>query len=163
MGQTKSTNAPTANWSVDDWAFGTGANALSAEEVMAETSKLPAKLFGGEVIQNDPSMNQMQTDLLSIDETFKNLFRSKKKKQKKSAATSQTTYQEQGQYHHHESQQGHGDYLQPISVDKNASAPSAPLYPQSAQRLTWRCTGCTSENKVSERFCRRCGQAETTF
>ena len=33
--------------------------------------------FGGDVIENDPSMHQLQYDLLSFDETLKNLFRRK--------------------------------------------------------------------------------------
>lgn len=162
MGQKHSMGGGTAGWSADDWAFGTGANALSAEEVIAETSKLPAKLFGGAVIEKDPSMHRIQSDLLNFDDSLKGMFRGKKKKQKKSNGQAQDDYQQE---YYPPSQQGHQDYLQPVPFDQNQMNPSAAAYPpmQSSQRLTWRCTGCTTENKTTERYCRRCGQVETSL
>ena len=167
MGQKQSVGG-TAGWSVDDWAFGTGANALSAEEVITETSKLPAKLFGGEAIEKDPSMHRIQNDLLNFDDSLKGIFRGKKKKQKKSDGNFQEDYHQQ-QQNYPQAQQGHQDYLQPMPIDQAQMNPSAAPYPpqypplQSNQRLTWRCTGCTSENKATERYCRRCGQVETSL
>jgi len=74
-----SSQSATANWSIDDWAYGTGENAATVEDVIQETRKIPLKYFGGDAIQNDASMHQMQHDLLSFDATVKNLFRRKKK------------------------------------------------------------------------------------
>lgn len=81
----------TANWSVDDWAFGTGANAVQLEDVMEEAKTIPARYFGGKVIGNDISMQQMQRDLVQFDDVFKRVFRRKKNKRSKE----QNNYDEQ--------------------------------------------------------------------
>ena len=167
--------ATTASWSVDDWAYGTGANAVSIDEVIEETSKIPHKYFGGAAIENDASMHQMQNDLLSFDQSVKNLFRRKKnKKSKKQTPPADQYYQqeyEEQEYSEEVSQPNDsGDnqnYLQPIYLDANGIAPSVPYeqsstsFPTNSNKATWRCSHCTVENKITERTCRKCGQAET--
>lgn len=167
MGQNQSSSVATNSWTVDDWAFGTGANALSTEEVMQEASKLPSKLFGGKAIENDPSMHQMQNELLSIDQTLKNLFRRKKKNKRSREPVEQVEEYYPDQQYYDPSippQTGNDDYLQPIPIDQNQQSqeapPSAPGY---TEKLTWRCKMCTCENKISENVCRRCKQAETAL
>ncbi len=162
MGKNQST---TANWSTDDWAYGTGQNAVSIEEVLHETSKIPEKYFGGQAIQNDASMHQMQRDLLSFDETLINLFRRKKPKQSRNNIPT-----EDGYYYYEEQQsdasaqpmdlEQNQNYFQPLYANGNELSTPIPGI-NSSDKLFWRCTNCTAENKKIQRVCRRCGQAET--
>ena len=128
MGQQASSNS----WSVDDWAFGTGTNMVSMQEAMDETSKLPKKLFGGETIEKDSSMLQVQSDLLSIDETIKKLFRRKKSKKSKKNNHDYAYYDEsqrQDGYYYEDDQYDYdgqpahavedSDYLEPIAISKD--------------------------------------------
>lgn len=160
--------AGTTNWSVDDWAFGTGENAVSPDEVLTEASKLPARYFGGKAIENDASIQQMQHDLLSFDDTIKNLFRRKKKKKSKNMPTEEQYYADQQYY---EEQQPYPDtqqmdrsdnhgYLQPTFTD---TSPAANSVAQNNNKLIWRCTNCAAENKTTEEACKRCGLEESRF
>lgn len=86
MGQNSSANG----WTVNDVAFGTGENMVTLDEAMHETRKLQIKAFGGKTIEADPSIQDIQKDLLSIDDSLKRLvrkvFRRKSRKTDKSAA-----------------------------------------------------------------------------
>lgn len=162
-------NQATASWSVDDWAYGTGTNAVPVDEVVEEVGKMPARYFGGKRIGNDPSMNQMQQDLLSFDDTLKNLFR--RRKHKRAAQQPQGEGQDQyedGQAYAEEAEEP--TYLDPTPRDKESSDQSASALPNASgaaatnkSKLLWRCSSCAAENKVTESSCRRCGQAETKF
>lgn len=166
----------TASWTVDDWAYGTGANAVPVDEVVEEIGKLPARYFGGKTIENDASMHQMQQDLLAFDETIKRIFRRKKNKRSKQepeAAAEEEYYYEDGQAIPEEDAkdlQQEPAYLEPTTVDRN-TASSIPNQannssldaPATRGKLIWRCTHCAMDNKVTETSCRRCGQAETKF
>lgn len=165
------------NWSVDDWTFGTGENAVSLDAVVEEGKKIPAKYFGGNAIQKDETMHQMQNDLLSFDDTLKNLFRRKKNKRSKQDQEQEPTADEY--YYYDEQQQSeefpqttdsvqNQNYLSPVFVQENGQSSSTPLIDElreSEERIAnkpiWRCTNCTVENKITERVCRRCGQCET--
>ncbi|UJR28976.1 hypothetical protein I4U23_010194 [Adineta vaga] len=159
----------TTSWSVDDWAYGTGANAVPVDEVVEEVGKMPARYFGGKTIGNDPSMNQMQQDLLSFDDTLKKLFRRKKNKRSKHEEPEEEYYYEDGQAMSQEDATESG-YISPTSLDRN-TASSVPNQttdssldaPTNRTKLIWRCGQCAADNKVTESSCRRCGQAETKF
>ncbi|CAF4642153.1 unnamed protein product, partial [Rotaria magnacalcarata] len=69
MGQKQ---AAASSWTIDDLAFGTGQNAVQIEEVIDVVQKIPGKMFGGKVIENDATISRMQTDLLSFDDTLMN-------------------------------------------------------------------------------------------
>jgi hypothetical protein len=149
-----SRQSSTANWSVDDWAYGTGENAVPVEEVVAEVRLIPARYFGGKAIGNDESMHQMQRDLLAFDDTLKRIFfRRKKKKQPQTDVPPE-------EYPNH---------LSPIYANSTAPSSAPPTIDRSNDattnntKLFWRCSHCTAENKVSDNACRRCGQAETKF
>jgi hypothetical protein len=163
----------TANWSVDDWAFGTGANAVTIDEVVEETRKIPAKYFGGDAIEKDASMHQMQNDLLAVDEVFKNLFRRKKNRR-----SIQNQPPPSDEYYYYEEQQSeefpqptdseqNQNYLPPIYANANGLPILEPInnslkaVENNASKAIWRCSYCAIENKITERVCRRCGQAET--
>lgn len=161
-----------ANWSVNNWSYGTGDNAVSIETVINETSKIPQKFFGGEAIENDESMQQMHQDLLSIDQTIINMFR----RNKSSTTTKQTadeSYRQQ-QYDQRSSavsQQIHtdndGNSLEPAFLDTNelpAVLPvtdSANTEPQTSNRSILGCSHRIVDSKMTEYVCRRCNQAET--
>ncbi|CAF0876858.1 unnamed protein product [Rotaria sp. Silwood1] len=83
---------------IDDLAFGTAPNAVKMEEVIEVTQKIPGKLFGAKMIENDPSMRQMQYDLLSFDDTLRRLFRRKKKKLSQIQDTTNESYQDRQYY-----------------------------------------------------------------
>jgi hypothetical protein len=161
----------TASWTIDDWAYGTGANAVSMEEVVQETGRIRTKYFGGQAVENDASIHQMQHDLLSFDETLKNIFRRKKNKRSKQYEPPSDEYY----YEEEEEQEQQFDaiaqptdsqekrsYLQPIFTDGDA-LPSVPITDPATNtgKIIWRCSNCTVENKMTDRVCRRCGQAET--
>lgn len=181
MGQSQSA---TSSWSVDDWAFGTGANAISTEEVITETSKLPAKLFGGEAIEQDSSMHQMQRDLLSFDDTLKRIFLRRKKNKRPSRQIPQDDayyYQTEEVGAPIDGQLADPNYLPPVPVISHrgsetpapplaaaeappeADAAVKPLSENPSAKLFWRCTQCTADNKVTESSCRRCGTVETAL
>jgi len=90
----------TKNWTVDDWAFGTGENAVPLEEVIEEAKTVPARYFGGRAIGNDPTMQQMQQDLLSFDDTIKRIFFRRKKNKR----TKQQDYSDEQYYAENENQ-----------------------------------------------------------
>ena len=175
MGQNQSVAG--TGWSIDDFAYGTGANAVSIDAVIAQTGTLPTRLFGGEAIQNDATMHQMQHDLLAIDDTLKRIFLRRKKTKRsaqdrpedeyypeeESAAVQQST----------DSRSNEDHYLVPTFIDVNQTVPSHVLesIPDSLSnaaknfnnKILWRCTQCTAENKITERVCRRCRQCETAL
>lgn len=160
MGKNQST---VAQWSANDVAFGNGPNAVSIEEVIEEVGRIPEKYFGGEAIENDSSMHQMHHDLLAIDEKLKSFFSRKKAQQSRndySSADPYDAYQIQQQTSR-DSGQNH-DYLEPISIIGMDPSSSFSMT-HSQTYLLWRCGNCTMENKIGERVCRRCGQAETRF
>jgi len=97
MGQKHSS---TKNWTVDDWAFGTGENAVPLEDVIEEAKTVPARYFGGRVIGNDSSMQQMQRDLLSFDDTLKRIFFRRKKNKR----TKRQDYSDEQYYAENENQ-----------------------------------------------------------
>jgi hypothetical protein len=172
-----SSQSSTASWSIDDWAYGTGENAATLDDVIHETSKIPGKYFGGNAIQNDASMHQMQHDLLSFDATLKNLFRRKKNKRSK---RNQPPSDEDYYYYDEQQQQQQSEeipqptdseqnqnYLQSIYTEPNRLPPLDAIYDsvnvteKPSGKVIWRCSNCTVENKITERVCRRCGQSET--
>lgn len=119
MGQKLSTD--TSDWTVNDWAFGTATNAVPIDDVVHEVSQMPRRYFGGDAIQNDASMQQMQRDLLSFDDTLKRLFfwRKKNRRGKKSRPVEEEEYPVDGEYYDH--------MQQPIAeVDESSSLP--PIY-----------------------------------
>lgn len=181
-----SRQSSTASWSVDDWAFGTGQNALSLDEVVEESKQIPIKYFGGSAVENDPSMHQMQNDLLNFDDSLKNLFRRKKNRrarrdQQQQPSGEEYYYYEEGeqqqqqqyeQYPQSKDAQQNQTYLSPIYVQSNDQTLSgtgnknydpSETEEKAAAKAIWRCSNCTVENKITERVCRRCGQAETKF
>jgi hypothetical protein len=174
-----SRQSSTANWSVDDWAYGTGENAVPVEEVVAEVRLIPARYFGGKAIGNDESMHQMQRDLLAFDDTLKRIFfRRKKKKQPQTDVPPEEYYYEDEQYYPDEQaipeeEPNHSienpNHLSPIYAISTAPSSAPPSIDRSNDattnntKLFWRCSHCTAENKVSDNACRRCGQAETKF
>ncbi|CAF2121567.1 unnamed protein product [Rotaria magnacalcarata] len=92
MGQKQ---AAASSWTIDDLAFGTGQNAVQIEEVIDVVQKIPGKMFGGKVIENDATISRMQTDLLSFDDTLRRIFRRKKKKHSKRDEPPQESYQDE--------------------------------------------------------------------
>lgn len=144
--------SPASNWSVDNWAYGNGPHATTIKDVLDGAQQIPEKYFGGETIENDPTIHQLQHDLLAFDETLKKFFRIGKSKSSVSDYSSvdgSDAYQTYGENH---------DYLEPISIIGIDSSTS------SSQRfLYWRCGNCTMENKIGERVCQQCGQMETRF
>ncbi len=163
--------ASTANWSVDDWAYGTGENAVTIEEVAHEAKQIPIKYFGGAAIENNESMHQMRNDLLAFDETIKNLFRRKKNKRSKrdQAPPNEYYYEEQQVDEVPQLTDLEQNNLQPVYTIADGAPSSEPL-PDSSRFVTenntkaiWRCGNCAVENKITERVCRRCGQTETRF
>jgi hypothetical protein len=158
MGQNQSS---TSSLSVDDLAYGTGQNTVSMEDVINETGKLPARLFGGEAIENDQSMHQMHNDLLSFDDTLKRLFQRKTNKRPKREIS-------QDEYYYEEQPQNQ-DYLPSIFTDGNQPPSLDPITDSTnntedvQDKLFWRCTYCTTANKRTENACRRCGQSETAL
>ncbi|CAF3251624.1 unnamed protein product [Rotaria socialis] len=168
MGNMQSGNE---NWNINDLVFGTAANAVTTDEVVAEVSKLPAKYFGGEAIENDASMHQLHNDLLSFDESIKRIFRRKKTKQSQNnlPAPDEYDYEDQESMPTTESTDTMVDqnYLKPTFLDRNIPLSSISVAEsmndrvKNTHRIIWRCTNCTAENKITESACRRCGLAET--
>ena len=171
MGQKQSL---TSDWSVDDWAFGTGANAVPIEAVFEEAKKAPVKYFGGEQIENDPSMHQMQHDLLSFDDTLKRIFfrwrkgkRSKKHNHRDMAYEQNVDqaqqYNEETDYYPYEDpesipEESVNDYSKELSSDKEDIVKGdLDTYPP------WRCRYCTAENKSTDVDCRQCKESESHF
>jgi ribosomal protein L40E len=148
----------TTNGTTDEYANDTAQSALSPEDLafIDTTAKLSAKYFGGEAIAHDASMHQMQQDLLSFDETIKNLFFRRK-----------TTTNESSNGHEYYDQQPtdsteNQNYNQSIPSDGNIPPSLSSVTDASNNnKLIWRCTYCTAENKITEQACRRCRQAET--
>jgi hypothetical protein len=165
MGKNQSTPA---NWSVDGLSSETGENAVSFEDVLNESKKIPEKYFGGQSLENNPAMHEMQRDLLSFDETLKGFFR-----KKKNPSSINNIPTEDGYYYYEEEQQQPIDtlqnqnYLEPTFVNENSNSTVRPVgnsmnyAPKNPNKLFWRCTNCMAENKKTEHACRRCGEAET--
>lgn len=160
------------NWNVDEVAFGTAKNAVTIDEVVTEVGKIPTKYFGGAAIENDATMHQLQNSFLSFDESIKKLFRRKKSKESQDdvASPDEYYYEDQEPMPFGESPDLVDDqgYLRPTFLDKNKSSSSTPIPAewmnerfQNTNKIIWRCTSCTAENKITEHSCRRCGLAET--
>ena len=143
---------------MDDWAYGTGTNAVQLEDVFVEAKKVPAKYFGGQAIENDTSMHRMQRDLLSFDEALKRLFCFGRKKRKQPVIDEEEYYESDGN---------------PQTIPEEEEERSSPHY-INVKRLeliddvpsfssTWRCRYCTAENKATEIDCHECRQTETRF
>ena len=131
MGQKLSTD--TSQWTVNDWAFGTAPNAVPMEEVMDEVKQMPMKYFGGNVIQKDTSMQQLQHDLLSFDDSFKRLlfWRKKHRRSKKNQPfqNEEEGYPADGKYYDRMQQE-------PIVEEDESSPPLPPIYAERNERLT---------------------------
>ena len=156
MGKNQST---AGSWSTDDWTHGTSSNGVSFEQVLDEAQKIPQKYFGGQALENDPSMHQLQHDFLAFDETLKKFFRIGKTKSSISDYSSidgSDAYQVRQQTSR-DSEQNH-EYLEPISIIGMDSSMT-----NSQRYLYWRCGNCMMENKIGERICQRCGEMETRF
>jgi len=159
MGQKLATD--TSNWTVNDWAFGTADNAVPLEDVMDEVQKMPMKYFGGNAIQNDASMQQMQRDLLSFDDTLKRLFfwRKKNKRSKKQNYSDGEYYGENEQNYdrNHQSipEEDESPSLPPIYVNRNEQ----PMDINSS----WKCRICGTENQLTQMECQQCKQIEAKF
>ncbi|CAF1111275.1 unnamed protein product [Rotaria sp. Silwood1] len=162
----------TNNWNMDDLAFGTAANVITAEEIVTEVSRIRSKYFGGDAVENDPSMHQMQNDLLAFDESLKRLFfRRKKSKPSSNEVLHEEYYYEDQQptpametYNSINNQH----YLEPTFLDKNLPSSSSKSISDSVNDQvkntntnSWRCSNCTAENKITDHVCRRCKLAET--
>jgi ribosomal protein L40E len=134
--------ATTTNGTTTEYASSTEQDAPIDDQFafLNETSKLSAKYFGGEALQHDPSIHKMQHDLLTFDETIKNLF-SRRKNTKES--------------------NGYNDQDQSTTINGDISPSLASITDTSNNKLIWRCTYCSAENKIAEQACRRCRQAET--
>lgn len=167
------TGSVAGNWSVDNWPFSTGENAVSIETVINETSKIPKKYFGGEAIENDPSINQMQRDLLAFDETIINMFRRNKSTEQVRKTTDEYYRQQCDQRSSSSSQansaENDGDYLQAAFVDDNGLPAVLPVSdssttaPQTSSRSILGCSHFTTDSKTTEYVCRQCNQAETSL
>ncbi|CAF1200031.1 unnamed protein product [Rotaria sordida] len=158
-------------WNMDDLAFGTSPNAITMDDLLIAVHNIRAKYFGGDAIENDPSMHQMQNDLLSIDQTLKRFFFRKKNNQQSSEdVPSEEYYYEDQQsilptetndsiYNQH--------YLEPNLLDNNILPSSISIIDlpndqvNSTNKNFWKCGNCTAENKITENVCRRCNLAET--
>ena len=136
----------TGNWSMDDWAYGTGENAVQIEEVIDEAKQVPMKYFGGNTIANDPSMQQMQQDFLALDQKFKKLFFWRKKKRARRAEAEAQQQQQQQEYY--------DSTPQTIFEEAEDEAPQAPIYEN--QSSTWICDACHTKNKSTNVECEKC-------
>jgi hypothetical protein len=155
----------TANWTVNDWAFGTGQNAVPLEDVVEEVSELPGKLFGAKAIENDQSMHQMQHDLLSFDEVLKKRLFFWRKKSKRQGQE----YDYQDEQYYDENQQydqsqfpipeEDENHLEPIYANENQPATNR----DANANVPWRCRYCTTENKSTDLQCRQCKQSGTVY
>ena len=134
--------AATTNETTTEYADNTEQDAPTVDQFafLEQTSKFSAKYFGGEALQHDPSIHKMQHDLLTFDETIKNLFSRRK------------NTQESNEYN---------DQDQSNNSTENQSTTIDGDIPPSNNKLIWRCTYCAAENKITEQACRRCRQAET--
>ena len=154
-----------ANWSMDDWAFGTATNAVQLEDVFVEAKKVPARYFGGQAIESDTSMHQMQSDLLSFDQALKQLFCFRRKKRKQPIEPEEN-------YDPYQQYDGSDGHPSTIPEESEETPPSPPYI--NVKRLeiiedvaplstTWRCRYCTAENKAKDIDCQDCKQTETRF
>ena len=121
-----------------------GENAVSINDVIEGTSQIPKKYFGGDLIQNDPSIQQMQQGLLAFDEAIKNILFRRNRKQSQVDTQSIPRFD-------------NDNYLQPTFINHDDLSASV----STINKATWRCTYCEIENHTTEHACRRCGQAET--
>jgi hypothetical protein len=168
MGQS---NSSTANWTMNDWAFGTGENAVQIDEVVEEAGKIPGKLFGAKAIENDESMHKMQRDLLSFDETLKRVFFFWRKKNKKPGQQQESAYEDGHAYEQYgdQNQEYYDESQYPIPEEDEHHLP--PIYTNNNEQLAkdmntsppWRCRYCTTENKSTDLECRQCKQSGTMF
>jgi len=130
---------------VQDRASTTDRNAVKRVGIFGAIRKLPSKYLDDRTIADDPSMRQMQIDLLSFDDTVRRSCFSRKKER----------YSEEYDYHdeqyYDQNQQSISDdderYLQPIQI----KSPS------------WQCRYCAAENKSTTIKCRQCKEVETRF
>ena len=170
MGQKQSL---TSDWSVDDWAFGTGANAVPIEAVIEEAKNAPVKYFGGRQIENDQSMHQMQHDLLSFDDTLKRIFfRWRKGKRSKKQNHHDVAYEQNDQAQHYDEETEYypdgtpagipeeevNDYSKEPAGDKEDIVKG-----DLDTNPPWRCRYCTAENKSTDIDCRQCKESESHF
>jgi len=145
---------------MDNWAFGTGENAIPFEKVLDEAKTIPARYFGGQTIGNDPSMQQMQHDLLAFDDKLTRFFfRRKKNKRSKKQNYSDEQYYTQNRQYYDQTQESipeeDEDQLSSIYADNN---------PQTTNKnSSWQCRYCNAENKSMDIICRQCKQIETRF
>jgi hypothetical protein len=153
MGQKLATD--TSQWTVNDWAFGTAQNAVPMEDVVDEVRQMPMKYFGGNAIQNDTSMQQMQNDLLSFDDQLKRLFfwRKKNKRSKRGNYSEQEYYEENDQSY----DQSH----QTIPEEDEPIPPLPPIYVERNDQLTnknpsWKCDKCGKQNQSTDIECLQC-------
>lgn len=150
---------------MDDWAFGTAANAVQLEDVFVEAKKVPARYFGGQAIESDTSMHQMQRDLLSFDQALKQLFCCRRKERKQPIEPDENY----NPYQQYDELDGN-PWSIPEETEENRPSPAyvnvkrseidddvAPL------STTWRCRYCTAENKAKDIDCQECKQTETRF
>ncbi|CAF3173499.1 unnamed protein product [Rotaria sp. Silwood2] len=160
----------TSNWNMDDLAFGTAPNAVKVDDIVNEVTKIRSKYFGGALVESDPSMHQMQNDLLSFDETLKRLFfrRKKSKQSSNNLPPEEYYYEDQQSTSAAEINDSTDDqhYLQP-TFDRNVRSSSASVTDSIndgitiTKKIIWRCSNCTAENKITDNVCRRCKLAET--
>lgn len=166
MGQKQSRTAN--HWTIDDWAFGTGPNAVHLEDVFQEAKTVPTRFFGGETIENDPSMHRLQEELLLFDRFLRKLFR-RKKSSKRMMEVEEEDEETTDHYYY---------YLDGVYEDR---APYSPIPEEDETNLSspyvnvkpidqglhsgarWRCRYCTAENKATDIDCHECKQTETRF
>lgn len=109
MGQTQSSRE---NSVTSSKKFGTSVKHTKfhrIENALQEASKLSHKYFGGEIIQNDASMHQMQNELLLFDDRVKRILsRRKNRKQSNDSNTiDQNTCYNRYKYSHNKRKYNH--------------------------------------------------------
>jgi len=144
-----------ANWTMDEWAFGTVPNAPTMDDVMEGAKEIPAKYFGGRVIENDSSMQKMQRDLLAFDDTLKRIFLCRRKKKKQQNYSDEQYYAEDQQYYDQNQETIPEEDEDQISTDNNQQTTD--------KNSSWKCRNCGTENKSTNIACRQCKEIETRF
>ena len=104
MGQKQSARE---NWTIESRASGTGQKCYTTSpSFWCNKKKIPAKYFGGQTIENDPSMRQMQRDLLAFDDTLKrgcfSIVEDNKRSKQQNYAEEYSYYQDEQYYDHNQ-------------------------------------------------------------
>ncbi|CAF0843700.1 unnamed protein product [Rotaria sordida] len=118
---------------MNELAFGMRPNAAQTDEVIEVTQRIPEKLFGSKRIEDDPSIQQMQHELLSFDDTLRRLFRRKRKNQSKKQDSSYESYEDR-QYDA-ENQEYYDPYRQYYAENQEYYDPYRQFYAENQEYL----------------------------